>query len=36
VARDNKGTVDYHRLENSGKIVVVLYVDQDLPLAPQK
>ena len=36
LARDDKGTVEYHRLENSGKIVVVLYVDKDFPLAPRQ
>ena len=32
--RNGSRAVAYHRLENSGKIVIVLYVDQDVPLPP--
>jgi len=32
--RDGARTVEYHRLENSGKIVIVLYVDKDVIPAP--
>jgi hypothetical protein len=31
--RDGSRTVEYHRLENSGKIVLVLYADKDVSLA---
>jgi hypothetical protein len=38
--RDGGRTVEYHRLENSGKIVIVqivivLYADKDVILAPE-
>jgi len=32
--RNGGRTVEYHRMENSGKIVIVLYVDRDVILAP--
>ena len=32
--RDGSPVVAYHRLEKSGKIVIVLYVEQDIPLPP--
>jgi hypothetical protein len=28
------GSIEYHRLENSGRIVIVLYADKDVALAP--
>ena len=33
--RDGGRTVEYHRLENSGRIVIVLYADKDVILAPE-
>ena len=32
--RTGAGTLVYHRLEHSGRIVIVLYVDKDVPLPP--
>jgi hypothetical protein len=32
--RNGAAALQYHRLENSGRIVLVLYVDKDLALAP--
>ncbi len=32
--RNGSSTVGYHRLENSGRIVIVLYVDKDVTIAP--
>jgi hypothetical protein len=32
--RGGSGIVSYHRLENSGRIVIVLYVDRDVVLPP--
>ena len=32
--RNSTTAVAYHRLENSGKIVIVPYVDKDVALAP--
>lgn len=32
--RGGGGIVSYHQLENSGRIVIVLYVDRDVVLAP--
>lgn len=34
VVRDGSRAVEYQRLENSGKIVIVLYVDRDAIVAP--
>lgn len=34
--RDGGRTVESHRLENSGKIVLVLYADKDVILAPER
>ena len=31
--RDGSRAVEYHRLENSRRIVIVLYVDRDVMLA---
>ena len=32
--KDGGGALEYHRLENSGRIALVLYVDRDVPLPP--
>lgn len=34
LVRDGSRAVEYHRVENSGKIVTVFYVDRDVMLAP--
>lgn len=34
LVRGAAGALEYHRLENSGRIVITLYVDQDVPLPP--
>jgi hypothetical protein len=34
--RDGGRALEYHRLENSGKIVLVLYADKDVVLAPEQ
>lgn len=32
--RDGGGALEYHRVENSGRIAITLYVARDVPLAP--
>jgi hypothetical protein len=36
LVKDGGGTLEYHRLENSGRIAIVLYVDRDVALPPAK